>query len=387
VTVASNGHSDNTGNLTVVAKAVTGIAVKTQPTNLYYIEGQNLDLSGLVVTLTYNDASTADVALVNFVANGITTSPVNGTGLTVAAHHNTPVTVSCNGKTATTSNLTVSAVAVDGIAIKTQPDKLTYINGNMLDLSGLEVTLTFNDASTLDVAFADFGTNGITTDPVNGIDLTMAHHGTPVTVSCNGKTATTDNLTVMAIGILPSGINVPAPVAAVVPVLGRQTRAGIEDFDVDVIWDPAHDPFQYSTVYTAIIILTADPGFSFAGYDDLASIAGFTVNGSVPTEWVSNNGKVLVFKVTFPQTEARVRVPVFDGLADSYSLSGFPLSGGGILLKVKVPVTLDGAPVVFSVQGVTLTTGLFAPEAPGVYLIEANWYDGVRIWKYVTVNQ
>ena len=43
---------------------VTGIAIKTQPTKLSYAEGHELDLSGLLVTLTYSDASTEDVSFV-----------------------------------------------------------------------------------------------------------------------------------------------------------------------------------------------------------------------------------------------------------------------------------------------------------------------------------
>ena len=53
-----------------------------------------------------------------------------------------------------TSALTVIAAAVSGISIKTQP-QLNYIAGNTLNLSALEVTLTYNDGDTRDVAFAD----------------------------------------------------------------------------------------------------------------------------------------------------------------------------------------------------------------------------------------
>ena len=63
------------------AKAVTAITVKTQPTKLSYFAGDALDLTGLVVTLTYNDSSTEDVALANFSSKGITAVPANGTTL------------------------------------------------------------------------------------------------------------------------------------------------------------------------------------------------------------------------------------------------------------------------------------------------------------------
>ena len=94
------------------AKTVTGVAIQAQPTKLGYVDGENLDLTGLVVTLTYNDDSTANIALAAFGANGITTSPVDGTTLAIGAHNGQPVTVTCNSIDAATSNLTITAAAV-----------------------------------------------------------------------------------------------------------------------------------------------------------------------------------------------------------------------------------------------------------------------------------
>ncbi|MGI5971841.1 MAG: S-layer homology domain-containing protein, partial [Oscillospiraceae bacterium] len=100
-----------TVNVVVTAgqtKSVESIAVKTQPTKLSYVEGDTLDLTGLAVTLTYNDESTEDVAHASFSAKGITASPAAGTSLTVDAHNGQPVVISCNEKTVNTDNLTVT---------------------------------------------------------------------------------------------------------------------------------------------------------------------------------------------------------------------------------------------------------------------------------------
>jgi len=198
VVVSCNDKTANTNNLTVAAKAVTSVTIKSQPTKLSYIEGQDLDLTGLVVTLTYNDSTTEEVALADFAGKGITTSPVSGTALTIADHNNQPVVVSCNGKTANTNNLTVEAKAVTGVAIKTQPTQLSYVEGQDLDLTGLEVTLTYDNNTTEDVIPANFAAKGITTSPAAGAALTLADNDKPVVVSCNGKTANTNNLTVEA---------------------------------------------------------------------------------------------------------------------------------------------------------------------------------------------
>jgi predicted outer membrane repeat protein len=84
------------------------------------------------------------------------------------------------------------------IVIKTQPNKLVYTEGDTLDLTGLEVTLTYSDGSTAEIGLADFDTNVITADPSNGTVLTVADHdGKPVTLIWNSLTTTTDALTVL----------------------------------------------------------------------------------------------------------------------------------------------------------------------------------------------
>ncbi len=114
----SKGSAGNSRTFSLVVKAlpaitITGIAVKTQPSDLVYKIGENLNLADLVVTLTYSDSSTEDIALGSFAARNITVSPANGTKLS-AAHHNKPVMVSCSGKTASINNLTVTAAGTGG---------------------------------------------------------------------------------------------------------------------------------------------------------------------------------------------------------------------------------------------------------------------------------
>jgi hypothetical protein len=93
---------------TVVTTPPTGLSIQAQPTTLAYQAGQPLNLAGLVVRITYNGLPHRDVAFANFAAEGITTTPANGTVLAVATHHGRPVTVSLDGRTATTNNLTVT---------------------------------------------------------------------------------------------------------------------------------------------------------------------------------------------------------------------------------------------------------------------------------------
>lgn len=180
-----------------VKREVQGIKVKTQPSKFSYIEGQGLNLAGLVATLTYNDGLTEDVAFTNFSSKGISVNIANGTILNIANYNNKPVILTCNGITASTRNLTVIAKSVSQISIKTEPHKMNYIEKEQLNLYGLAITLRYNDNSTEDVAFENFANKGIVTNPVNGIILSIANHNNkPIVLTCNGKTANTSNLTI-----------------------------------------------------------------------------------------------------------------------------------------------------------------------------------------------
>ncbi len=104
-TVSGGDISGNTLTFTVTfpvtGKIVTGIAVKTQPSDLNYTKGEALDLSGLEATLTYTDSSTSDVAWADFGANAIAVSPPSGTVMSVADHNGNPVTLTCDSQSAT----------------------------------------------------------------------------------------------------------------------------------------------------------------------------------------------------------------------------------------------------------------------------------------------
>jgi len=164
---------------------VIDIAVKTQPT-LSYTEGERLDLSAMVVTLTYSDGAGRDVAFADFAADDITTDPEDGETLDAATHDATTVTVIYDGSTTIRAetdplSVVVPPATVESLTITTPP-RLAYSAGDLLDLSAMEVTLRYSDGTDTVVAFADFAANDIETDPLNGTILDVAtHDGTRVT--------------------------------------------------------------------------------------------------------------------------------------------------------------------------------------------------------------
>ena len=87
---------------------------------------------------------------------------------------------------------------VTGIKVKDQPSNLTYTEGDQLDLTGLVVTLTDKNGITKDVAFEQFGTYEITTEPANDTALTLNDNNKPVIIRKGSLDYETKNLTVKA---------------------------------------------------------------------------------------------------------------------------------------------------------------------------------------------
>jgi hypothetical protein len=78
--------------VTVVAPALTGITLTKAPTKVHYLTGEALDLTGLVVTGTYNNGTTAVVP--------VTAANITGFSSDAVAAAQT-VTITVGGKTAT----------------------------------------------------------------------------------------------------------------------------------------------------------------------------------------------------------------------------------------------------------------------------------------------
>ncbi|MEE3450018.1 MAG: bacterial Ig-like domain-containing protein, partial [Acutalibacteraceae bacterium] len=165
VTVSYSGKT-TTFKVTVIALAVTKIAVTTPPTKTSYYVGDKLDTTGIKITATYNNDSTKDV-----------TSSVTYSGFDSSTAGEKIVTVAYQGKTAS-FKVNVAALAVTSIAVTTQPTKKSYYIGEALDTTGIKITATYNNGSTKDV------TSSVT---YSGFDSSTAGEKT-VTVTYQGIT-------------------------------------------------------------------------------------------------------------------------------------------------------------------------------------------------------
>ena len=141
------------------------ISLKTLPNKTVYFQNDILDTTGLTLTATYNDGS------VKTITSGFTCTP---TKLSTAGTQK--ITIQYGGKT-TSFNVTVTAVQLTGISIATPPNKTTYLMGDILDLTGLTLTATYNNGSMETI------TSGFTCTPTK-----LSTAGTQkITVQSEGK--------------------------------------------------------------------------------------------------------------------------------------------------------------------------------------------------------
>ena len=172
--VVTFGDKTNQFEINVAAPVLVSIAADASNVKKNYEWGENLDLTGLVVTGTYSDDSQAPIT-------DFTTNPANGAALNQSGKSN--VEVAFGGKT-DSFEINVAEPVLMNIALNADNVKKEYAWGENLDLTGLVVNATFSDGNTR--AVTDF-----TSDPADGSKLATAGKVT-VTISFGGKTGSFD---------------------------------------------------------------------------------------------------------------------------------------------------------------------------------------------------
>ena len=168
-----------TFNVVINPVELVSVAVKTMPNKTKYYVGDTFDQTGLTLTATYNNGKTETIT------NGITC-----TGFSSAAAGSKTITASYGGKS-TTFNVDIEAVKLVSIAVKTNPTKMSYYQGDALDSTGLTLTATYNNGKTETV------TTGFT---CSALDSSTAGQKT-ITVTYQGLT-TTFTVTVVAVNLV-----------------------------------------------------------------------------------------------------------------------------------------------------------------------------------------
>lgn len=117
------------------------IAVKTNPTKTSYIINDAFDATGLVITATYSDASTEDIA---YVGNEEKFSFAGFNSASAASAQT--ITVTYGGKT-TTFNVEILDITLQSVTVSGTPTTTSYTAGDTFDPEGLTVTGHYSDNS------------------------------------------------------------------------------------------------------------------------------------------------------------------------------------------------------------------------------------------------
>ena len=168
--------------------SLINIEITNPPTKTEYIEGENFDKTGMVVTANFNDKENPSVVL-----DDSSYSITNGTNLQLGQ---TSVTISYEGMTVE-QPITVVPKKLTEIKVTNPPTKTEYIVGQDFDKTGMIVAGFYEDGSTK--AISDYTIE-------NGTNLSKGQ--TSVTITYDGL-STTQNITVVektVIGISVSKI-------------------------------------------------------------------------------------------------------------------------------------------------------------------------------------
>ena len=140
-----------------VTKTLTGITLNSASVKKAYIQNEQLNLSGLVVTAAYSDSSSAAVT-------GYTSSPANGATLSTNGTRTITITYT-EGAVTRTATFTVTVKSLSSITLNTTSVKRNYIQNEQLNLSGLVVTANYSNSTSAAVT-------NYTSNPANNATLT-----------------------------------------------------------------------------------------------------------------------------------------------------------------------------------------------------------------------
>ena len=132
VITVSYGGFEASFSVNVTEVAPASISISTKPTKTHYIETEAVDLAGLKLLVHFNDESSIETTDFSYeksaVSFGDTYITVSYGSLTI----NVPITVEKK---------------IIALAVSKNPDKLSYVSGERLDLTGTVITAKFLDGT------------------------------------------------------------------------------------------------------------------------------------------------------------------------------------------------------------------------------------------------
>ncbi len=163
-----------------IANPCTNIEITAQPKTAY-IEGEAFDPSDLVFTATYEDGTVGE----GLTADVIEWSPMRP--LTTADDKVTITYLGCEKEIA----ITVAEKKITSLAITKAPNRVLFAKGEALDLTGMEVTATYEDDSTEKITDFTVSAGDVTYIPGETTLDTAGELTLTLTAASGGASATT----------------------------------------------------------------------------------------------------------------------------------------------------------------------------------------------------
>ena len=151
----------------VSVPAATGITVDSLPSKTMYQDGESLEISDISISVHRDDGTFEIIPFSQFPIRNISVSPADGDSLSYPTNS---VSVSYKGFTADIP-ITVSRPPVSSISAASSPSKTTYCLGETLDLSGVSLSVSFDNGKQEIIPFSDFDDKGVIASPVHGAIL------------------------------------------------------------------------------------------------------------------------------------------------------------------------------------------------------------------------
>lgn len=163
------------------------IKVTTPPNKMEYYAGEDLDLTGIVVTAFYNNGDTVDIT------SSCTFNPADGDVLTA---ENSVVEITYDEYMCV---LETTVISPTGLEVTTPPTKVNYRPGENIDLTGVEISLVWEDGTKTDVTseceFTPNSGDTVTSDYA-GINVSYTFLDTEYVVLIEGVAIVLDSLEV-----------------------------------------------------------------------------------------------------------------------------------------------------------------------------------------------
>ena len=167
VTVSYQGQTASF-KVSVVQGTLTGIEVEQEPNCTTYVQGQDLDLTGGVLSVLYTPGKTETLSM--------TDASVICTGYNKDQLGTQTVLLSYQGFTAAL-DVTVEAKTVSSLEITHTPNRVEYSQGEALDTTGLAVTAHYNDNSQKKLTAEDCTVSGYDAAAVGQQTVTVSYGG------------------------------------------------------------------------------------------------------------------------------------------------------------------------------------------------------------------